>query len=50
MTLIPVIQKRSRLTHVSKYWGGLLNPKARYYVKRMESNTNPINKLVQEKQ
>lgn len=42
MTLIPVIKKRSRLCGVAKYWGGLLNPKAHYYVQRTESNQRTI--------
>lgn len=37
-----VVQKRSRLTHYSKYWGGILNVEARCYVHHLISKINPL--------
>lgn len=40
-----VVIKRSRLAHHSKYWGGVLNVKKHYYVRKVSSNVNPLNQL-----
>lgn len=44
--LIPVVVKRSRLSGVSfKYWGGVLNPQAHYYVQKIATKSFPLTKL-----
>jgi hypothetical protein len=45
MTLIPVVVKHNRIHSTMKYWGGVLNPNAHYYVQKIESKTNPLTKL-----
>lgn len=49
MKLIPVVIKRRRLSGKPGFWGGLLNPAKHYYVKRVESNTNPMSLLNNER-
>jgi hypothetical protein len=45
MTLVAVVVKRSRARNTFTYWGGILNPKAAYYVRRVTSKTNPRDPL-----
>ena len=44
-TLIPVVVKRDRRKCAFKYWGALLNPAKRYYVRRLTSKANPLTEL-----
>lgn len=45
MTLVSVVVKHSRKTHTFKYSGGVLNPKVRYYVRRVTSKALPLERL-----
>jgi hypothetical protein len=45
MFLIPVVVKKSKLKNSFPYWGGLLNPDARYYVRKVTSKNNPQQQL-----
>lgn len=48
MQLIPVVVKHAKTNNTKvKYSGGLLNIKARCYVRRVQTNTNPLSTLLE---
>lgn len=42
MKLVSVVIKRGRLKASIPFWGGVLNPQQKYYVRRVTSKTNPL--------
>lgn len=43
--LVSVVVKKGKLKASFPFWGGLLNPAAAYYVRRVTSKTNPQQEL-----
>lgn len=43
--LIPVVVKRSRLSHSHKFWGALLHKERKQYINHQFTSQNPLEKL-----